>query len=61
MASASASLRIGVCDESTPEHEQVRPSGALVGEAYETMAAAKEGCAAVQRAADGATVVEADS
>ena len=58
---ASASLQIGVCDESTPEHEQVRPSGALVGEAYETMAAAKEGCAAVQRAADGATVVEADS
>ena len=32
-----------------------------VGEAYDTMAAAKEGCAAVQRAADGATVVEADS
>ena len=31
-----------------------------VGEAYETLAAAKEGCAAVQRAADGATVVEAD-
>ena len=31
-----------------------------VGEAYDTMAAAKEGCAAVQRAADGATVVEAD-
>ena len=32
-----------------------------VGEAYDTLAAAKEGCAAVQRAADGATVVEADS
>ena len=32
-----------------------------VGEAYDTMAAAKKGCAAVQRAADGATVVEADS
>ena len=32
-----------------------------VGEAYDTQAAAKEGCAAVQRAADGATVVEADS
>ena len=32
-----------------------------VGEVYDTMAAAKEGCAAVQRAADGATVVEADS
>ncbi len=31
-----------------------------VGEAYETLAAAKEGCAAVQRAADGANVVEAD-
>lgn len=28
------------------------------GEAYETKAAAKEGCAAVQRAADGAKVVE---
>ena len=32
-----------------------------VGEAYATLAAAKEGCAAVQRAADGASVVEADS
>ena len=32
-----------------------------VGEAYDTMAAAKEGCAAVQRAADGATVVEGDT
>ena len=32
-----------------------------VGEAYDTLAAAKEGCAAVQRAADGATVVEADN
>ncbi len=32
-----------------------------VGEAYDTPASAKEGCAAVQRAADGATVVEADS
>jgi uncharacterized protein len=32
-----------------------------VGEAYDTMASAKEGCAAVQRAADGATVVEADN
>jgi uncharacterized protein YegP (UPF0339 family) len=32
-----------------------------VGEAYGTLAAAKEGCAAGQRAADGATVVEADS
>ena len=32
-----------------------------VGEAYDTLAAAKEGCAALQRAADGATVVEADS
>ena len=32
-----------------------------VGEAYDTLAAAKEGCAAVQRAADGADVVEADS
>ncbi len=32
-----------------------------VGAAYDTLAAAKEGCAAVQRAADGATVVEADS
>ncbi|CAB4750835.1 unannotated protein [freshwater metagenome] len=31
-----------------------------VGEAYDTMAAAKEGCAAVQRAADGADVVETD-
>ncbi len=28
------------------------------GEAYETKAAAKNGCEAVQRAADGATVVE---
>ena len=32
-----------------------------VGEAYDTLAAAKDGCAAVQRAADGADVVEADS
>lgn len=32
-----------------------------VGEAHDTMAAAKEGCAAVQRAAEGATVVEADN
>ncbi len=32
-----------------------------MGEAYDTMASAKEGCAAVQRAADGATVVEADN
>ena len=32
-----------------------------VGEAYGTQAAAKEGCAAVQRAADGVNVVEADS
>ena len=32
-----------------------------VGEAYETLAAAKEGCAAVQRAADGASVVDADN
>jgi uncharacterized protein YegP (UPF0339 family) len=31
-----------------------------VGEAYDTMAAAQEGCAAVQRATDGADVVEAD-
>lgn len=29
------------------------------GEAYETLAAAKAGCEAVQRAADGASVVEA--
>ena len=32
-----------------------------VGEAYDTQASAKEGCAAVQRAADGATVVKADN
>ena len=32
-----------------------------VGEAYDTLASAKEGCAAVQRAADAASVVEADS
>ena len=32
-----------------------------VGEAYDTQASAKEGCAAVQRAADGASVVEADN
>jgi len=32
-----------------------------VVEAYETLAGAKEGCAAVQRAADGASVVEADN
>ena len=32
-----------------------------VGEANDTQAAAKEGCAAVQRAADRASVVEADS
>ena len=30
-----------------------------VGGSYDTLAAAKEGCAAVQRAAGGATVVEA--
>ena len=34
---------------------------AAVGEAYDTLASAKEGCAAVQRAADGAAVFEADS
>jgi uncharacterized protein YegP (UPF0339 family) len=32
-----------------------------VGESYDTLAAAQDGCAAVQRPADGATVVEADS
>jgi uncharacterized protein len=32
-----------------------------VGEAYDTMAAAQEGCAAVQRAAEGASVVEGDN
>ena len=32
-----------------------------VGEAYDTLASAKEGCAAVQWPAYGATVVEADS
>ena len=32
-----------------------------VGEPYDTMAAAKESCAAVQRAAASATVVEADN
>jgi uncharacterized protein YegP (UPF0339 family) len=32
-----------------------------VGEAHVTMAAAKEGCAALQRAAEGATIVEAVS
>lgn len=31
------------------------------GEAYETKAAAKAGCEAVQRAADGAAIVEVDS
>ncbi len=30
-----------------------------VGEAYETLAGAKGGCEAVQRAADGASIVEA--
>ena len=37
-------------------------SGEIVaeGEAYDTMASAMESCAAVQRAADGADVVEAD-
>ncbi len=30
------------------------------GEAYETKVAAKKGCEAVQRAADGATVTETD-
>lgn len=30
------------------------------GEAYETKSAAKKGCEAVQRAADGAAVVEVD-
>ena len=32
-----------------------------VGEAYETKAAAKKGCEAVQRAADGAKIVDAGS
>ena len=32
-----------------------------VGEAYDTLKGAKDGCAAVQRAADGAKVVEAES
>ncbi|ALE72841.1 hypothetical protein Ae168Ps1_1462 [Pseudonocardia sp. Ae168_Ps1] len=32
-----------------------------VGEAYESRSAAKKGCESVQRAADGAEVVEADS
>ena len=31
------------------------------GEAYETKAAARKGCEAVQRAADGATIVETAS
>ncbi|HTR94717.1 MAG TPA: DUF1508 domain-containing protein [Trebonia sp.] len=31
------------------------------GEAYETKASAKEGCEAVQRAADGAPIVEVES
>ena len=31
------------------------------GEAYETKAAAKDGCEAMQRAANGADVVEADA
>jgi uncharacterized protein len=31
------------------------------GEAYESKAAAKEGCEAVQRAASGASIVETDS
>lgn len=31
------------------------------GEAYETKAAAKKGCESVQRAADGAPVVEVES
>lgn len=31
------------------------------GQGYTTMAGAKEGCAAVQRAADGASVVEVDT
>jgi uncharacterized protein len=32
-----------------------------IGEAYETLAAAKAGCEAVQRAADGAQVVDTDA
>ena len=32
-----------------------------VGEAYDTMASVKEGCASVQRAAEGANDVEADN
>ena len=32
-----------------------------VGEAYDTLKGAKDGCAAVQRAAEGAKVVEAES
>lgn len=32
-----------------------------VGEAYESKAAAKKGCESVQRAAEGAEVVEADA
>jgi uncharacterized protein YegP (UPF0339 family) len=36
-------------------------NGEIVGVAHDTLAAAKEGCAAVHRAADGASVVEADN
>ena len=47
----------------TFEYGAIAGNGEIVavGEAYDTQAAAKEGCAAVQRAADGATVVEAGS
>ena len=52
-----------VCEDKTGEFGFRLNAGngeivAVVG-SYDTLAAAKEGCAAVQRAAGGATVVEA--
>ena len=43
-----------------PYPKEFRDDVVAVGEAYDTMASAMESCAAVQRAADGADVVEAD-
>ena len=50
-----------VADDSTKSAKAGNGEIVAVGEAYDTPASAKDGCAAVQRAADGASVVEADS
>jgi hypothetical protein len=47
---------------SSRRHRRAVPFGGVPPvEAYETKAAALKGCESVQRAADGATIVETDS